>query len=125
MARFKLVRGERIPLTPEEEALRDAEEQQWVTVEAPVQLREQEFQKQVRQAGQQFSESEKLLLTALYAEVQRYRADNTTGTPLVDAFAAVFPNRTKAQVALQLENRVEGFLTTAITALANKIKDGG
>lgn len=121
----KLVNGVRVIVSPLEEAEIVAEGLDWENNVKPTLDREKSFIDSVVQAGSQFSEVEKLLLVAVWTEVQRYRIDNTARTPLVDAIQAVFPGQTKAQIGTTIENRVENFLTSAATALANKIKDGG
>ena len=125
MARYKQVGDQRVLMTAQEEAALAAEELDWETNEKPQLIREENFRNTAEAAGSQFTPIEKLVLLAAWTEVQRYRIDNTARTPLVDAFQAVFPGQTKTQVGVTIENRVENFLTTAATALAQKIKDGG
>lgn len=125
MARFKLVNGQQVQLTAQEEAARDAEEAAWAAGNV-VRLRERQFEETVKSAGAQFSDAEKVVLLALYSEVKLFRSDNTADTPLIDAIKAqVFPGQTKAQIGTSIESRVQTFLTTAAVALANKMKDGG
>lgn len=89
------------------------------------------FESTVEQAGSQYSEADKLFLLAAYLEVKMVRLGVLLGgsaggidTPMVDAINAVFPGQTKLQIGTTIENRVQPFLVTGATALANKIKDG-
>lgn len=91
-----------------------------------------QFEQTVSGAGSNFSDQEKFVMTAAYLEVKMVRlgvlAGQTPGsvdTPMLDAINAVFPGQTKLQIAQTIENRAQNYLTSAATALANKIKDGG
>lgn len=131
MARFKNLNGQQVPLSPEEETARDAEEAAWAAGEV-ARIRERVFSQAVEAANSQFSIEERLTLLALYIEVELYKLAALVGqqaaveTPGITAIKTqVFPGQTKAQIATTIENRVKSAIETSAVALANKIKDGG
>lgn len=85
-----------------------------------------------KEAARNFGEEESDILLAGYLEVKLVRLAVLLGktpasvdTPVINAINAVFPGQTKLQIAQTVENRAQNYLTSAATALANKIKDGG
>lgn len=131
MARFKVVNGDRVPLTAEEEAARDAEEAAWLST-LVARLREKDFLANVEAATSQFTAQELTVLLALYTEVNLYKLAVLVGqqgaveTRGINAIKAeVLPAQTKAQIATMIENRVGPAIEAAAVALATKIRDGG
>lgn len=131
MARTKLVGGVRVNMDPAEEAEKVAEEQFWESNIKPIEDRKRQFI-QAKNQARSFDEDEVDILLAGYLEVKLVRlavllnkTPASVDTPVIDAFNAVFPGRTKLQIAQTIENRAQNYLTASATALANKIKDGG
>lgn len=134
MPRFRNVNGTRIQLTQAEENVIDAEELYWETNIKPGEVVEETFKRVTQTAGMQFSDVEKMVMSNLYHETQRVRLGIEAGvalgdirTPMIDAIVAanIFPGQTKQDIGVAIESRVESYMTTAATALAQKIKDGG
>lgn len=131
MALTKLVDGVRVNMLPAEEADLISYQQNWTTNVLPTQERKRAFA-QAKRAALSFDEEEVDILLAGYLEVKLVRLAVLLGqtpgsidTPVVNAINAVFPGQTKLQIAQIIENRAQNYLTTAATALANKIKGGG
>lgn len=127
----KVVNGIQVPLDPAEESAVTSIWSDWESNVKPVIQRKRAFEEAKKQALS-FDEDEIDILLAGYMETKLVRlavalgqAPNTVETPVINAINAVFPGQTKLQVAQTIENRAQGYLTSAATALANKIKDGG
>lgn len=128
MARYKNVNGVTVAMTPEEEAKRDQEEQEWAASAA-----ERAKEAAIRDAAESnfnnMSNAELLGLLASYLEVQTAKAAVVAGAaigdlnlPLLDAWAAVYTNKTRLQLATIIENRISTKLTAVVTKLAEKAK---
>jgi len=109
-------------LSPAEEAARIAENEA-NQLAAVAEQPKRNFLAFLRNEVRAFDPEEMNILLAVYDEVKRYRMDNTAETPLIAAIQTVFPGRTKAQIGTTIENRVQNYLVSAATALAQKIKD--
>lgn len=118
-------------LTPQEEAEFLSRQQNFEQTIKPVLDRKRAFI-EAKRAALSFDKEEVDILLAGYLEVKLVRLAVLLGqtpgsidTPVIDSFNAVFPGQTKLQIAQTIEARAQGYLTTAATALANKIKNGG
>lgn len=131
MPLYRTEGGVQIQLTPQEETAHIARTQDWENNIKPALDRKRSFA-EAKRAALSFDEEEVDILLAGYLEVKLVRlavllgqAPGSIDTPVVDAINAVFPGQTKLQIAQTIENRAQNYLTSAATALANKIKAGG
>lgn len=106
-------------------------QQNWVDNVKPIRDRKRAFVS-AKNDSMLFDKEEIDILLAGYMETKLVRLAVLLGqspasvdTPVIDAINAVFPGQTKLQVATTIESRSQSYLTTAATALATKIQDGG
>ena len=94
MPRFKIVNGERIPFTAEEETARDAEEKAWADDASNRRMTELRRQRDVLLAETDWMANSDVTMSTAWRNYRQALRDITTQTPTDDALSNItFPTK--------------------------------